>query len=53
MDIRLGALCWNQYTTWAAMLEAGVRADKFDFATLWTWNHRQRTRYWQGPMVVA
>ena len=38
-DIRLGALCWNQYTTWPALLEAGQRADKLGFDTLWTWDH--------------
>jgi len=38
-DIRLGALCWNQYTTWPAMLEAGQRADRLGYDTLWTWDH--------------
>jgi len=38
-DIRLGALCWNQYTSWPALLEAGQRADKLGFDTLWTWDH--------------
>ena len=38
-DIRLGALCWNQYTTWPAMLEAGMRADRLGYDTLWTWDH--------------
>jgi len=37
--IRLGALCWNQYTTWPALLEAGRRADRLGFDTLWTWDH--------------
>jgi len=37
--IRLGALCWNQYTTWPAMLEAGRRADRLGYDTLWTWDH--------------
>ncbi len=36
-SIRLGALCWNQYTTWPAMLQAGVRAEKLGFDTLWAW----------------
>ena len=27
-EIRLGALCWNQYTDWPALLEAGRRADR-------------------------
>jgi alkanesulfonate monooxygenase SsuD/methylene tetrahydromethanopterin reductase-like flavin-dependent oxidoreductase (luciferase family) len=38
-DIRLGALCWNQYTTWPALLEAGRRADRLGFDSLWTWDH--------------
>ena len=38
-SIRLGALCWNQYTTWPALLEAGQRADRLGFDTLWTWDH--------------
>ncbi len=38
-DIRLGALCWNQYTTWPDLLEAGRRADRLGFDTLWTWDH--------------
>ncbi len=38
-DIRLGALCWNQYTDWPALLEAGRRADRLGFDTLWTWDH--------------
>ncbi len=37
--IRLGALCWNQYTTWPALLDAGRRADRLGYDTLWTWDH--------------
>ena len=37
--IRLGALIWNQYTTWPGMLEAGRRADTLGYDTLWTWDH--------------
>jgi len=37
--IRLGALCWNQYTEWPALLDAGVRADQLGYDTLWTWDH--------------
>lgn len=40
-DLRLGALCWNQYTTWPALLEAGQRADRLGYDTLWTWDHWQ------------
>ena len=38
-DIRLGALCWNQYTDWPSFLEAGVRAERLGYDTLWTWDH--------------
>jgi alkanesulfonate monooxygenase SsuD/methylene tetrahydromethanopterin reductase-like flavin-dependent oxidoreductase (luciferase family) len=38
-DLRLGALCWNQYTTWAELLEAGRRADRLGYHSLWTWDH--------------
>jgi alkanesulfonate monooxygenase SsuD/methylene tetrahydromethanopterin reductase-like flavin-dependent oxidoreductase (luciferase family) len=38
-DLRLGALCWNQYTDWPSLLEAGVRADRLGYDTLWTWDH--------------
>jgi len=37
--IRLGALCWNQYTTWPDLREAGKRADRLGYDTLWTWDH--------------
>jgi len=38
-DIKLGANCWNQYTDWPSMLEAGQRIDRLGFDTLWTWDH--------------
>ena len=38
-EIRIGALCWNQYTEWPALLEAGVRADRLGYHSLWTWDH--------------
>jgi len=37
--IRLGALCWNQYTNWPDLLAAGQRADRLGYDTLWTWDH--------------
>ena len=37
--LKLGALCWNQYTDWASFLEAGKRAEKLGFHSLWTWDH--------------
>ena len=38
-DLRLGALCWNQYTDWPSLLAAGRRADELGYDTLWTWDH--------------
>lgn len=38
-DVKLGALCWNQYTTWPDLLDAGTRADRLGYDTLWTWDH--------------
>jgi alkanesulfonate monooxygenase SsuD/methylene tetrahydromethanopterin reductase-like flavin-dependent oxidoreductase (luciferase family) len=38
-EIRIGALCWNQYAVWADLLEAGRRADRLGYDTLWTWDH--------------
>jgi alkanesulfonate monooxygenase SsuD/methylene tetrahydromethanopterin reductase-like flavin-dependent oxidoreductase (luciferase family) len=37
--IRMGANCWNQYTDWKSLMEAGWRADQLGFDTLWTWDH--------------
>jgi alkanesulfonate monooxygenase SsuD/methylene tetrahydromethanopterin reductase-like flavin-dependent oxidoreductase (luciferase family) len=37
--LKLGALCWNQYTDWASFLEAGRRADRLGYDSLWTWDH--------------
>ena len=38
-EIRLGALLWNQYTDWPNYLEAGQRADRSGFYSLWAWDH--------------
>ena len=38
-DVKLGALCWNQYTDWPSLLAAGERADRLGYDTLWTWDH--------------
>ena len=38
-DVKLGVLCWNQYTDWPSLLEAGRRADRLGYDTLWTWDH--------------
>lgn len=38
-EVKIGALCWNQYTDWPSLLRAGIRADELGFDTLWTWDH--------------
>lgn len=38
-DVKFGALCWNQYTDWPALLGAGQRADRIRYHSLWTWDH--------------
>ena len=37
--IKLGALSWNQYTTWADLRENGIRADRLGYDSIWTWDH--------------
>jgi alkanesulfonate monooxygenase SsuD/methylene tetrahydromethanopterin reductase-like flavin-dependent oxidoreductase (luciferase family) len=37
--ITIGANFWNQYTSWPALLEAGIEADRLGYDTLWTWDH--------------
>ncbi len=51
-SIRLGALCWNQYTDWPSLLEAGRRAERVGFDTLWTWDHLYPiVGSWEGPIL--
>lgn len=38
-DVKLGANCWNQYTDWPSLLEAGKRVERLGYDTLWTWDH--------------
>ena len=35
-EVKIGSLCWNQYTEWPALLQAGVRADALGYVTLRT-----------------
>jgi alkanesulfonate monooxygenase SsuD/methylene tetrahydromethanopterin reductase-like flavin-dependent oxidoreductase (luciferase family) len=50
--LKLGALLWNQYTDWPPFLEAGVRADRLGFDSLWTWDHLYPiVGSDQGPML--
>jgi alkanesulfonate monooxygenase SsuD/methylene tetrahydromethanopterin reductase-like flavin-dependent oxidoreductase (luciferase family) len=37
--IKLGALCWSQHSDWPSLREAGRRADRLGYDTLWTWDH--------------
>jgi len=38
-DVTIGALCWNQYAAWPQLLEAGIRAERLGYDSLWTWDH--------------
>ncbi len=38
-EVKLGAICWNQYSDWTSLREAGIRADTLGFDSLWTWDH--------------
>jgi alkanesulfonate monooxygenase SsuD/methylene tetrahydromethanopterin reductase-like flavin-dependent oxidoreductase (luciferase family) len=38
-EVKIGANCWNQYTTWPDLLAAGQRADTLGYHSLWTWDH--------------
>jgi hypothetical protein len=35
-DVKFVALCWNQYSDWPSLLEAGRRADELGYASPWT-----------------
>jgi alkanesulfonate monooxygenase SsuD/methylene tetrahydromethanopterin reductase-like flavin-dependent oxidoreductase (luciferase family) len=37
--IKLGANSWNQYAEWADLREAGIRADRLGYDSIWTWDH--------------
>jgi alkanesulfonate monooxygenase SsuD/methylene tetrahydromethanopterin reductase-like flavin-dependent oxidoreductase (luciferase family) len=38
-QVKIGALCWNQYTDWDTLMQAGLRAERLGYDTLWTWDH--------------
>lgn len=38
-EVKLGALCWNQYASWKALRAAGIRADQLGYDGIWTWDH--------------
>jgi F420-dependent oxidoreductase-like protein len=53
-EVKIGALCWNQYTDWSQLLEVGVRADALGYDTLWTWDHLYPiVGSHEGPMFEA
>jgi len=39
VPIKFGANCWGQYTDWPTLREAGIRADRLGYDSLWTWDH--------------
>jgi len=34
--VKFGTLRWNQDTDWPALIEAGIRADRLGYSSLWT-----------------
>jgi F420-dependent oxidoreductase-like protein len=53
-EVKIGALCWNQYTDWSQLREVGVRADALGYDTLWTWDHLYPiVGSHEGPMFEA
>ena len=38
-EVRIGAICWNQYADWPALYGAGLRAERLGYDSLWTWDH--------------
>jgi alkanesulfonate monooxygenase SsuD/methylene tetrahydromethanopterin reductase-like flavin-dependent oxidoreductase (luciferase family) len=38
-EIKLGANSWNQYADWTSLREAGIRADRLGYDSIWTWDH--------------
>lgn len=38
-DVKIGALLWNQYTTWPDLLAAAKLVDGLGYSSLWTWDH--------------
>jgi F420-dependent oxidoreductase-like protein len=37
--VKIGALVWNQYTDWPAMLRVARQAETLGYDSLWTWDH--------------
>lgn len=37
--VKLGLLCWNQNSDWPSLFEAGIRADRLGYDSLWAWDH--------------
>ena len=37
--VKLGLLCWNQYTSWPDLRAAGIRADELGYDDIFTWVH--------------
>ena len=53
-DIQLGLLCWNQYTSWADLRAAGIRADALGYDDIFTWDHLYPiVGSPEGPMLEA
>jgi hypothetical protein len=45
MTVKIGALCWNQYTQWPALLGAGQRVDRLRAPLPAPYDEESMTRY--------
>jgi alkanesulfonate monooxygenase SsuD/methylene tetrahydromethanopterin reductase-like flavin-dependent oxidoreductase (luciferase family) len=53
-DVQFGLLCWNQYTSWADLRAAGIRADELGYDDIFTWDHLYPiVGSPEGPMLEA
>jgi len=52
--VQFGLLCWNQYTSWADLRAAGIRADELGYDDIFTWDHLYPiVGSPEGPMLEA
>jgi alkanesulfonate monooxygenase SsuD/methylene tetrahydromethanopterin reductase-like flavin-dependent oxidoreductase (luciferase family) len=51
-SVKVGVLLWPQTSSWPAIRDAAVRAERAGAASLWTWDHLLAINGpWQGPIL--
>ena len=52
MTIKIGTLLWPQTSSWPAIRDAALRADRAGLDSLWTWDHLMSiVGPWEGPIL--